>query len=427
MKLLSLLCCYLFFLCNDTFANASPKSLKESITAAIKLNPKTISTDELLESLHFQTLSTKANMYPSGSISCGVSYNRSQLNMTNDISRDRGSYGDCTLNARVNLYDGGASRYRYKSAEASEAATVAAYNTSDSLIPNTRGGLANQTMLNYVAVINQKEGIRISNHLLSFLYEFEKVSNDFALKSLIAEFEQEKIKYNDELSLKKEGFQYIVTLPIDENPEDFESTILSLKIPVSADDAINMAMLTGPEIIRRNLNVKMAEFDLKAIRASNGPSVDLIFNLTTSSSRDLQNRNNNSTSNNSSVGVYLNIPLGGSGYYETKASKSNLASKNSEREAAILDAKYSIREQYKKLNNLKKNYTALYASYNEQLAYVRSLVKSINEGEINNFDITKSIAAVSNLEKKAWQILEIQNQMVYKLFSISQMTGSLFN
>jgi outer membrane protein len=404
-----------------------PRSLKESIAIAVQNNPKTVSTNELLESIRFQTKATKADLYPSASIGCSGSFSGRNTNYSGMSSASKGSSGDCGVSVNVTLYDGKSSYYRYKAVQASEAATIAAYNTSDSMIPNTRGGLANQAMNNFVALANSKSEINHLNTSLSILYAFEKVSDDYNLKSKIAESEQALQQMNDSLVLQKESFEYTVTLPPSENLDDLDTTIGTLKIPASADDAIKLALLNGPEVIRRNLNVQMAEFNLKSIKGSLGPTITLSANVGKSIYKDNIASANNYNSDSYSVGLSVSIPIGGGSHYRVKASEASLASSKSEREAAIADAKYSISAQYKKLKNLRSNYLLNSKNYTDQLNYLKNLAHSVQDNQALTVDISNALIAINTLERRYYQLQRTQDEILGTLFGIQQVTGQVFS
>ncbi|MBC7429346.1 MAG: TolC family protein [Bacteriovorax sp.] len=409
-------------------ATENPKSLREAIAVAVKYNPKTISTNELLESIHYSTLATKTDMYPRVSVNCSGSYSGGNTNFNGLPSApSKGASGDCGVSLNVNLYDGKSSYYGYKAAEASEAATAAAYNTSDSLIPNTRGGLANQAVNIFVSLANSNGAIEHSKKSLSYLKIFEKISDDYNLKSTITETEQDIEQMNDSLKLQKESFEYTVTVPPSDDLDDLDTTIGTLKIPASADDAINLALSNGPEVIRRNLNVQMAEFNLKSIKGSLGPSITLSVNAGKSIYSDKVSSANNYNSNSNSVGVMVSIPIGGGGHYRKKSSEAALAASKSEREAAIADAKHSISEQYKKLINLRNNYLSNSKNYTDQLNYLQSLAESVDQGRTLTVDITKVLTAINTLEKRYYQLQRTQDEILTALFGIQQVTGQLFN
>ena len=408
-------------------ADGLPRSLKESIAIAVQNNPKTVSTNELLESIRFQTKATKADMYPSASLGCSGSMSGGKTNYAGMSSNSKGASGDCGVSVNVTLYDGKSSYYRYKAEQASEAATIAAYNTSDSMIPNTRGGLANQAMNNFVALANLNGEINHLKTSLALLQVFEKVSDDYNLKTKITESEQELQQMNDSLILQKESFEYTVTLPPSENLDDLDTTIGTLKIPASADDAIALALSNGPEVIRRNLNVQMAEFNLKAIKGSLGPSITLSASAGKSVYSDKLASANNYNSNSNSIGISVSIPFGGGSHYRVKASEASLASTKSEREAAIADAKYSISAQYKKLNNLRSNYLINSKNYTDQLNYLKGLAQGAVEGQGLTVDISKALIAINTLERRYYQLQRTQDEILATLFGIQQVTGQVFS
>lgn len=411
----------------DLAEKVPPRSLLQAIAIAVKNNPKTIAIDELLESIHYSTLATSASRRPRANITCSA--NRNYRNSTINGIEERSSTttsGDCSLNAYVTLFDGGVGRYRTRSAEASEAAAAASYNTADSLIPNTRGGLANNTKVIFTSIAEMSAFIQFYQEYHAVLEDFKKFSNDNNLLAVAGNVAQNIEQFESNRALLLADFRYIVTVPADPNLDNFDQIIASLKIPASADEALAIAVDRGPEVLRRNLNVTMAEFNLKAERAELGPFVTLgasVGHGTFRLNSDFETRSNYT---NKSVGVTFTLPLDPAGRYRVRAAEQSLASKKSERQAALDDAEHSIRSTYASLTNSNRLYHSFKQNLDEQWAYVRNVQEKVRSGNTAGLDITHMLADMRILDQRFSQFESIQESIVRDLFSIQQVTGLLF-
>ncbi len=426
----------LFFLLSTAFAQNrpslaattedKPRNLREAIATAVKYNAKTVSTDQFLESLNYTRMAAKASLYPSATFSCGKNWYRGSMS-TNKQNYDSDSKNvNCGFNISAVIFDGGALLNSYKSVEASVEATKAAYNTTDSLIPNTRGGLAYSTMMAYSQLVMMQAYVKTTEFSLAALEEFRKVDNSANLNVRIANTKQFIQQHTDLVESSRDTLTYLVTQAPADEIENLDQTIESLKIPETAESAISLALSNGPEVLRRNLNVKMAEYSLKAIRASLGPQVSVYSNWNKSNIVDNQDSFNDSRSSGRNIGVSVSIPFGFSGIYSAEAASKNLESKKSERQAAIEDAQNSIIVTYKTLARNRKLYLAMSENYDNQLKLLQSLIERIQLGDTSGLKIADLMTTVGNLEGQAFQVLNVQQNIMMDLFSIQQTTGLLF-
>ncbi len=405
-----------------------PRTLRGAISAAITLNPKTISTDEFMESLHYVTQASKANMYPSSGFSCTRFADNSTMSTNHLRLPYKISFLNCGVSVSATVFDGGAKYYAYKSAQAHEAATRASFNTADSRIPNTRGGLANSTMSSYSELAQMKVMVAYLKKVQNTYLQFQKFQTSDNLNSAISQIEQAVQQGSDELDAAIEQFNYVVTLPAADDLEDMDSAIASLKIPASAEDAVKIALSSGPEVLRRNLNVQMAEYSLKSQRASLGPSVSV------DASWDKNNSNNQVNGaidryniSGHSIGVTLRIPIDVSGIYYLKSAKKELASKISERSAAIADAQNTILNTYKRLESERKTYLAMNKMFEDQSRVIQTILDKINSGDTSTLVLSDMLDSVGLWESSFFKLQSVQSKILNDLFGIKQVTGLLFS
>jgi outer membrane protein TolC len=305
-------------------------------------------------------------------------------------------------------------------------ATKATFNTSDSQVPNTRGGLANETKSNFEALVSMRARIIFYGEVLQTLKVFTKFSNENNLLAAIVNIEQAIIQFNNAYEILQKNFEHIVTLPADENIEDLEGAILSLKYPSTVEEAIDIAIQRGPEVLRRNQFVKLSEFSLKAARARLGPTVSINARVDQGSFRIQGNESFDSRSNSAAVGITFRLPLDPSGRFRVQSAQKDLASKKSEREAALNDAIHSLRQTYISLQNQQRLYPELQKNFFLQKQFVQELVDKVEAGQTAKLDIIKILNDINTLQSRFEGLLQLQGRVFSNLFTIQQVTGLLF-
>lgn len=416
------------FLCVQlAFADERPTSLKDSIIKSIKLNPNTVATDELLEAIRFGTLAAQASEYPSGQIYCSSNLSSGTSWRSDSIRSSTSSEGTgCGVSASVTLFDGGARKARIRSVQASEQATRNSFNTADSLIRNTRGSLANSTLNSFLRLARLRNQIVFYRNLKIVLLNFRKFSSDRNLENGIIDNQTEIEELTQEELLAIDSYHYFVKLDPAENLESFDQTIESLAVPLTAEMAIELALEKGPEVLRRNSEVEVATWNLKAIKAERGPRVSLNASISANRYDDLGRRNSDFRSRNASLGITASIPLSFGLSYQVKSAQMLLKAKQSERRAAIESATHDIISTYQELENAKTSYANLRKNYQDQVAFINELNQKVISGQTTDLDITKMLSAVRTLVGRFEQLNHKQQFIINQLFGIHQVTGLLF-
>ena len=213
---ISKVCLFLFLSSASAWAQTQPKpqppkTLLEAIAVSIKYNQRTVSTNEFLDSVRLAIKAVKASQRPSGFISCGsqFSWNQSSLNSADSIS-SRNQSQSCGISASYNLFDGGALKSRIQAAIAAEEALIAQFNTSDSRIDNTKGGLADSTKSSYLSLVQMRERILFFEKLLRSAATFKKISQDNTLIQYINNLEVGLVELNNAYKSFSRNFAFFV-------------------------------------------------------------------------------------------------------------------------------------------------------------------------------------------------------------------------
>lgn len=418
--------CLVLLLHFASSAQDSPRTLRESLSTAMRFNPNTRSTDEFLESVAFATRAVRASRLPEGSISCSLTRFDSTSRVDEAFSRSESRSRRCGISFSVNIYDGGAAYYRYLSALASEESTRASYNTADSLIPNTRGQLARTALEAYLDLVQTRDRINFLQWALATLNEFQVLGPSENLNTLIVNTQQTLQRQRDVLELSRQRFQFIVRVPASPDIESIDSAIASLAIPAQADSAIELALRDGPEVKRRDADVTIAKNDLLARRASLGPTIS----AQASWGRGLnQEFIDPMTSFNAqrSIGVTLSVPIARSRVYQEQSAAKNLSSATSRREAAIEEAKFSIGRLYSNLSSRRRSYEAAQSSYADQFSSLQVIVERLKNRDTNGLVLADLLVSIGNLSSQQMQVQGLQYEIIFNQFSVQQVTGLLFS
>lgn len=411
-----------------TGPSEAPKTLLQSIATAVKNNSKTKAIDELLESISYATKAAQMYRLPRGYVSCSLDRSY-QSGSYNGLARpdSTSTSGNCSIGASVTIYDGGAGRNRAKSAAASEQAAKALYNTADSFAENTRGGLAARTQQIFSRIARTNSFMKFYSEYLNVLKEFESFKSDDNLTAMISDVGQNMAQFENSNEIAISNFQYVVTVAPHPEIDDFDQAIQSLTIPSDVDEAVEIATTRAPQVLRRNLNVQMAEFNLKAERASYGPLVTLHGGVSGGQYRLNSDINSRSTYTSKSVGITVTIPIDFSAGDRLRSTEKNLSSVRLQRDAALKDAEYEIRSTYKSIANNHRLYVTLKKSLDEQWTYVNGIVEKIRTRNTAGLNIDDMLTSLGILSQRHSQFLELQSQILQEFFNIQQVTGLLFD
>jgi len=404
-----------------------PKTLKDAIATAISLNPKTISTDQFLESVSLENDAFKKNREPKINVQCSKTLQRSRTSFEQIGSHlNEMENADCEISTSINLYDGGAHRNEYKESLARENSTRASFNTADSLIPNTRGGLANRTLQSYINYISQKESIDFFLKIKSFTSLLLKINNSQNLKNALGSIDQTLLELNGRLKINEKYFENVVLRKPHEMMEGFEQTQTNLFIPATATEAFDRALENGPEIKRRTYAIEMANYSMKAQKSRREPRLDLYLGYTTGQSKNPSNPTSDYRSRGSYVTLVLSKQFGFSYGLVDQAAAKYLASKESEKEAAILETQNNLDMTYSTLNFTLENFEQYKKRYQSLSKYIYELESKIKNNEKIDENIIEILTSIDTVTGMFFKMQKNQIEIINLKYSILQMTGDLF-
>ncbi len=424
----------LIILASTCFAADSanpPSTLRDSIATALAKNPQTRSTDLFLQSVHFATKAAKASRLPWAQVSCSARLNVDTYKYDDLNRQTNGASANCGASAGVTLFDGGANSARYQAAKANELATRYLYDTADSRFDNTKGELAMNTFNAFLKLSGARISIEFRTQVLSIFKKFLPLvsgrdDSDLEKQNLNAAIKDVEALLTDainEESTQVDEFEHYVTLAPADRLESMDDAIDSMKVPATPEAAEAIALSSGPDVLRRGAEVEMLSWSLRALRAQQGPQVSLNASVNRGNYFDRIGPTDYANTNKS-VGVTLTIPFNFGQKHQVSAAKKALESKEHAKQAAIAEAKHTIRKMYSQLANAKTSYLNLDKNYRHQLANVQSLVARVEAGE-RELKMSDVLSSVNSFRQQYGLRTEKQFSIITSLFSIQQATGLL--
>ncbi len=426
MRLIS---CLVFLFSVSAVAQNKPQGLLEAIQVAIEYNPRTKSTNEILEAAKYSLKALRAeSSMPSGNIYCSTSYSVSRSSHENLSYRTSESRSEsCGVSGGFTVFDSGARKFRIESAKKRVESLDATFNTTDSFIENTRGGLAQSTKETYIHYIQFKEFIEFSELALQAYNTVQKINSDNLIIAKISDLQAGIEELKSAKNRMASEFEHFVTMPPDENMQGFADAILELEIPKSLADAIEIALNEGPDVRRRNLNVEMATFDVKATKASYGPRLDLGASAGIGDYRYYSDGVKAANRSQSAyVGLTLSIPLSPGKGARIKAAEAELRAALFEREEDINTVKHSLEETYQNIEDKQKQFMQQKENYEQQLAYILDILNRIEDGNLKTIDATKFVQDIGTLSSRFHNMLDKQVDIVRNRYNVQQTLGMLF-
>lgn len=257
-------------------------SLQEALQTAFDRNKRTTANLLRVEASQERVRAAWLDMLPSADLY--VSSTRRDFTNTSGDQVKTG--GDSVINVisygvTANLFRGGADYYAALAAEAQKNAQEALYNSTNALIPNTKGAIANLVAQSFFLILERTEAINAfeikKNQLLKLKTATSKNSElDEINRSLLTiSAGQERLRL-EKKSFDRD-FEFAVTVPPPNDLDNIESVIQSLEVPPNYDEALSVALVSSPELIASKYQLEEIQNAREAqARRIYSPSVDLI-------------------------------------------------------------------------------------------------------------------------------------------------------
>ncbi len=279
--------------------SGAPATLKESIHRAFRNNPITNSNKKIIEAEEIGLEALKQAQLPSivTSASQGQNYGAT------GTSKDRSLF----IGLSVNLYRGGADQYRLEAAEAQLAAQKARIESTDPLLPNTNGQLANQVYAAFLEISIYEESIEFAKEatrLLQRALPFYGPDGQTQIQTQLTDLEDsEKKDFALKMGAQKEFYFNVLENPSEEI-QALNEIRLSLVVPSSKEEAVRVGLKNSPTILASQFEKEAARLRYEANkRQNNSPSIDFSVGRSHGHSQDPSSIRSSSASTRASVSL----------------------------------------------------------------------------------------------------------------------------
>ncbi len=409
-------------------SSAFSMTLQEAIKFSLQNNPKTVANQLRVEAMEERVKAQRMSWYPKLNISTGIdtsNFKQTSSDGASSASQSRGNR--MGVSSSINLYDGGAEKYSQLAAEANLKATRARYNSSNALIPNTRGSIARQVSTAYVSLLEIKEQKKYLDQLAGILKLMMSVADEnekVLLSQRMDDLKTSLLSNSSKMTEALIDFKYFATVPAPAEMQTLEQVIDSLKIPVNADEAFRIAVQKSP-------NLKQAEFELEAAKQNYksekanlySPRVSLATSINRSGS---QSDGSSSNSRSVSIGVMLSYTLDPATGHRDSAASKNVEAAQRDSDGATEELKFEIESIYPRLDSMQQIYRSQLESLNNAEVNLANLVKKLQGGE--KIDLQKfGLPILDNQRQQTFICLSQKIEILTTRFSIQRTVGTLFD
>lgn len=399
--------------------------LKESIDIAFSKNPKTQANMERLKAQYLEVKALKkALMLPS----INVSYTAERGNEANRLegTRQKTRSSELQYSIGMNIFNGFADYYQIKARECSYKQQEAIYNSTNTLIQNTRGYIAGLVAKYYVDVVRYKANLDFNLKKLDYfkgIRPFATTDEEITrIENAIHAFENETQEIKTMLEISEANLKYVLNDELPADFEDLDTTIKNLVIPQTLEDAIASASKSSPEIISARYGLECQSLYQKSVLAEyRGVRIDVSAGRVRNTYVDAFNQSALST-NKVGITISKSFNLGMPIQNQAEASKVRAAALDLE--GVTSDTKNDLNTNYKQLNGVITSLNNINSSFAQNIAKMDSLYAEIIAGKSKEliFFIELSNSAIDqwwNLDSKKMEIINMK-------FYIQRSVGSLF-
>jgi outer membrane protein TolC len=421
---------FLLGVLNLPHLDVEAKSLQDALAIAFENNPRTEATRLRLESFQLNAKAARYDIFPQFYFQYNISENQSAQNVLGVLNKNHSRSRGQSFSINMNLYNGGADVLSAKAAEERTRAQEAIFNSTNSLIPNTKGSIANLVMNAYIHVSLNMEALDyITNRLMwmNLLYNNSKTSDE--RNQYLNQIEALQIAYqNTKASVNeaRKSYEFVVTVPAPDVLDTTDEIIDSLLIPENASQAYEIALVKGPDIVASRHTLEAIRLSGEATkRRSFYPRVDAHISRGYNHNSSILPIDSNSRSNSTHAGVSLgwrfdiaNIPRTQSNDKQEEAAMADFVATQAELEFDIKKFYSDLLHQENVLAKAKESFERIDRELMELLEQAKS-------GKI--VDVNYALNIFTSYERLWNQIIGIKMSILTSRFKIQRTIGTLFD
>lgn len=416
--------CFLIFFSANSFAT----SLQEAISTAFEKNPITHANDLRLEAAKYRAKGVNKERLPETSINCYRASEDLHLKLNGTAGpydvRDRG----CSFDINATLFDGFAGKNEAIAAQREVEALAARNNSTNALIENTKGSVANQVFDIYVWIVE--------NAAYTEYNKLRKIRLEALLKVAKTEEQKNEIKaklannsngaFNLKQSYQRASAAYlqVVKIPIPSKVDNFKELAESLEIPRNPDEAIELALLKSPDIVEDQKSLEAAQYRRKSEMARMfAPKVNMNVGY---GNTMYEETGYFSKSKGVSTSLSVQVPLGLSKRDYAKASALEVLAKEKDLDQTLSLIEYKIRDElYFNFAGYIELSERLKRSMDKTNEDVEEVIKKAQAGQ--SVDIRYALSIMEEYGSQVDQYIFNEKQLVTSKFTIQRTIGTLFD
>ncbi len=416
-------------LCGLFFSpDCQASSLQESLQIAFERNPRGAANRQRLEALEARSKAAWADLWPT--LNFNYSFSKGPYEMSEKDSTLKGD----SLNAgphyslNLNLYKGGADHLSAQAADQRLKAQEAVYNSTNALIPNTRGAIANLVEKAFITILVETEAERFA---LECIETFEHLKSNSRspeetilyqnhINALRADLQRVRFK----IETARRNYEFVVTLPPPARMDSLDEVIESLRIPANAAEALSLALEKSPDILASRHTLEEKKLQYEATRARlNSPRVDLSISHNRNRSMD----SNYPTYQFNSTRVMASISWSFSPSYShlQEAAHKEVEATQSELSATAAELENSIVNLYTDLESRQNLQNQFEQDYDRVRIAVEQLKEDARQGKPVN--VTYAINLMQSYDLIWSQTISGKLLIADMKFLIQRTIGTLFD
>ncbi len=401
-------------------------SLQEAMHTAFERNPRTQANDLRLKAMNERTRAAWMQFYPTFAVTYG--YNYSQFDSSLMPEATQASTSSLTFSLGMNVFDGGVNLFNARAAEANQRAREAQYNSTNALIPNTKGAIADLVFNAYTDILRNRDSREYRRYVRMVL---EKI-----LKAAVTNEERRQVQgqldgmdaedsnaaFDAEKAIR--DFEYVVKAPAPAKIENFSETIMNIRIPGSPDEALDIALEKSPELKVASYQLESMQFAYKSAQSSlHSPRVDVRVSSTRNDTDPSEGTSSNSQTN--VVGLTVQWTFGASRLASNRAAALEIEAAQKDRDGELDQLQNKIQNIYPKIANYNRVLSIFERNYVTARKNLDDVIAQIDQGQ--NVQVSTALGLLTNLHMTWGPLIMTKQSLATTKFTVQKTIGTLFD
>lgn len=412
-----------------TNRSAAEITLQQAIRLTLQRNPKTKSKDMQIEALKERTRAAWAAFLPTASLSCTYGQTSANSNASGTYLDTRTRNQGCSVGVNINLYRGGSDYYNAMAAESTALGQEDVFNSTSTLINNTRGAVAAQTVSIYSNLMlfdTELEYYAYERKALEKFLTAAKTDEDrVRVQATIDNVDANIKSIMASIEVARSDFEFVVTVPAPPEVERFDSAIAGMVIPDTREEALEIAQEQSPDLKATDHFLDASRYRAKGQKADLfGPRIDLSLVKNHGRFDNRMDPFNSSYSSSGMVQITIQASLSAPKFFGHTAAQDEVIAAELERDAALKDLMQKIIKLYANNATYNKLEVLYRRQFQDSRAVIDDILRRIDQGgEIN---MEYALGRFSTHGANFSNLLQNELNLLSGRFSVQQIIGTLF-